>query len=57
MTFWDAENLECVYIPDSVAYIAPDTFDDLPHILVKCSQGSYADRFCQRHGIRHKYTE
>lgn len=57
MTFWDSECLECVYIPDSVAYIAPDTFDDLPDVLVKCSRDSYADRFCQRHGIRHEYTE
>ncbi len=57
MTFWDAENLECVYIPDSVAYITPDAFAELPDILIKCSKDSYAERYCQKHGIRYEYTE
>ncbi len=57
MTFWDAESLECIYIPDSVAYITSDAFAELPDILIKCSRGSYAERYCQKHGIRYEYIE
>lgn len=57
MTFFDCENLRCVYIPDSVIYIAKDTFADFPDILVKCSSHSYAASFCQRNGIRYELTE
>jgi len=57
MTFWDCDNLECVYIPDSVAYITNDAFDDLPNVLVKCHEGSYAHGYCIRHNLRWELTE
>ena len=57
MTFFDCENLRCVYIPDSVIYITEDAFADFPDILIKCSKDSYAAAFCQRNGIRYAYTD
>ena len=52
MTFWSCEELQCVHIPASVVYIAPDTFADFPDILVRCAPDSYAARYCAAHGIR-----
>jgi len=46
--------LETVTIPESVAYIAPDAFDAFPEVTVFCKEGSYAERYCKKHGIRHR---
>ena len=57
MTFFDCEALTCVYVPSSVVYIAPDTFEDHPDILIKCERGSYCEGFCRRHGLRFELVE
>lgn len=57
LTFWDCEMLECVYIPDSVVYITDDAFDDLPNVLIKCREGSFAHGYCIRHHLRWELTE
>ena len=57
MTFWDCDNLECVYIPESVVYIAGDAFEDHPDILVKCCPGSYAHEYCVKNNIRFQLVE
>ena len=57
LTFFDCENLQCVYIPDSVIYITPDAFADHPHILVRCGADSYALRYCRKKGIRYEIVE
>lgn len=56
-TLFECENLETLYIPDSVIYITADAFSDFPDLLVKCSKGSYAASFCKRNGIRYAYTD
>ena len=57
LTFFDCDNLECVYIPDSVIYITPDAFEDHPDILVKCSRNSYAEGYCRRLGIKYELID
>ena len=57
MTFWDCDNLECVYIPESVVYITADAFEDHPDILVKCRTGSYAHEYCVKNNIRFQLVE
>ena len=57
LTFWDCSNLECVYIPDTVIDITADAFANHPNILVKCSAGSYAEKYCKKHGIRHELLD
>lgn len=56
LTFFGCDNLECVYIPNTVIYIEPDTFSEHPDVLIKCSPGSYAEQFCIRNGIRYEIT-
>ncbi len=57
MTFFECDNLEVVHIPDSVIYITPDAFGEHPDILVKCSRGSYAHRYCERNNIKYEIVE
>lgn len=57
LTFWDCENLKCVFIPDTVIYITPDAFEDHPHILVRCHPGSYAEQYCRRNQIRYELVQ
>ena len=54
LTFFDCDNLECVYIPDTVIYITPDAFDEHPDILIRCYSGSYAERYCKVRGIKYE---
>lgn len=53
-TFWDCENLKCVYIPNSVVYITPDAFDDHKDILIKCYAGSYCESYCIKHSLNYE---
>ena len=54
LTFWDCENLKCVYIPNSVVYITPDAFDDHKDILIKCYAGSYCESYCRKHNLNYE---
>lgn len=56
LTFFDCENLEVVYIPDTVIYITLNAFEQHPNILVKCSSGSYAEHYCQKNGVAYELT-
>lgn len=51
LTFWDCENLKCVYVPNSVVYITPDAFDDHKDVLIKCYAGSYCESYCKKHNL------
>lgn len=53
--FWDNPNLKCVTIPNSVIYISNNAFDLYPDIVVKCKQGSHAERYCLKHKIKMEY--
>lgn len=57
LTFWDCENLKCVYVPWSVVYITPDAFDDHRGVLIKCPAGSYCERYCIKHKINYEIVE
>lgn len=53
--FWDNPNLKCVTIPNSVIYISNNAFDEHPDIVVKCKQGTHAERYCLKHKIKIEY--
>ena len=54
LTFWDCENLKCVYVPNSVVYITPSAFDDLKHVLIKCYKGSYCESYCIKQNLNYE---
>ena len=54
LTFWDCENLKCVYVPNSVVYITHSAFDDLKHVLIKCYKGSYCESYCIKHNLNYE---
>lgn len=53
--FWDNPNLKCVTIPNSVIYISNNAFDEHTDIVVKCKQGSHAERYCLNHKLKIEY--
>ena len=57
LTFWDCENLKCVYVPDSVVYITAKAFDGLEHVLIKCTHGSYCEEYCIKHNLKYEIVE
>ncbi|MBQ8959922.1 MAG: TIR domain-containing protein [Ruminococcus sp.] len=56
-TFWDCYCLEEVTIPDSVQYISEKAFRENQDILIKCTKGSYAEKFCIDHNIRYQIID
>ena len=54
LTFWDCENLKCVYVPNSVVYITPNAFEYHKDILIKCYAGSYCESYCVKHNLNYE---
>lgn len=54
--FTNYYNLQSVTIPDTVSFIAKDAFYNCnPDLIIKCSKGSYADRYAQENSIKVEY--
>ena len=51
--FADCANLKCITLPDSVSYIAEDTFENTPDVVIFASVGSYAWQWAEKQGIPH----
>ena len=49
--FFDCENLERVYIPDTTNDIADDAFDGCNSLVIYTPKGSYAEKFARKHNI------
>ena len=49
--FFDCENLERIYIPDTTNDIADDAFDGCNSLVIYTPKGSYAEKFARKHNI------
>ena len=49
--FFDCENLERVYIPDTTNDIADDAFEGCNSLVIYTPKGSYAEKFARKHNI------
>ena len=51
--FSGCQRLERVNLPKEIRYIDPTAFSYCGMLSVSCAAGSYAQRFCEEHDIRH----
>lgn len=49
--FFDCENLERIYIPDTTNDIADDAFEGCNSLVIYTPKGSYAEKFGRKHNI------
>ncbi len=57
LTFWDCENVQCIYVPRSVIYISSDAFDEINDVLIKCYANSYCEQYCKKHNMKYELIE
>lgn len=53
--FEECYNLDWIEVPDTVVHIDPDAFSYDHVFVMKCVQGSYADKWADDHGLKVEY--
>lgn len=50
--FAGCESLRKIFLPDNVSFIDENVFEGCTHVVIRCYEGSYVQRYCMAYGLQ-----